>query len=770
MFKLSLVRPMVWAAIAVFGLGLNIVWASEPLDPAEAFVFSATAVSPDRVAARWDIAPDHYMYRSRYQFEFEGAGLSLGEIVWPVAKVKQDEFFGKMETYEGSVAITLPISRIATEPTVVKLLARGQGCNEPIGICYPPVTRTVTLSLPSAAPSAGSPPDVLRSDVQPVESLDSLRSLLGGADAAQTFLHPDDAFQLTVGVDAAESLLAQFTVADGYYLYRDKIQFTSMTPAVTLLNNDLPIGVEKHDEYFGTSQVYYGDTAVSLALARTESAATPLTITASYQGCAEKGICYPPISKVFNLTLPIISGANSIDDGAGPQQPRTGIAGEGTFWPYILAAFGTGLLLTFTPCVLPMIPILSGIIARQGETLNKTRGGVVAGVYVLGTAITYSSAGAIAGATGDQLQAYFQNPWGIGIMSAILVLMAASMFGLFDIQMPSFIQTRLAQKSQRFGGGSLGMTLVLGMISALIVGACVSPLLISALGVAIAKGDPILGSAMMLSMALGTGVILVAVGIGAGIVLPKVGPWSNRVKQGLGVLLLGVAIYFLGTLPAVPVLFLWAALFIVCAVYLGATQAVPAGASNWRYLWKGIGTVMLVWGVLALIGGLTGNRDPLRPLPLDLGVDGTLLTGRGSDRTAEESSLFRRINSPKELETQLALAQSAGKPVILDYYADWCVECVRMERNTFRDPTVRREMTQGFVLLQVDVTDPMDPATRATKQRFGVYGPPAMLFFDADGKERLPLRLYGYRGPAEFLQILHNARTLSRAPSTIPVT
>ncbi|MDH3687878.1 MAG: protein-disulfide reductase DsbD [Gammaproteobacteria bacterium] len=757
--RLSRAAAMSLLSLVVAGLSPNALTAQQDtlpdvaslqqadnlMDAADAFAFSATMVSADQIQARWEIAQGYYMYRDRYQFEIAGQGLSIGEVTWPAAEVKHDEFFGETATYEGTLSVILPVVGAATEQTDFVVHASGQGCNEPVGVCYPPITHTVALSMQGLQPVASQ----LSADVQRFDSLASLQELLGGS-TNQDFLDVDEAFKVTVGIDGTNTLLARITVADGYYLYRDKTKFESNTPGVTVLDFTLPDGVEKHDDYFGTSQVYIEDTSVTLPLASSESAGGRLSVSATYQGCAEQGICYPPVNKVIDVILPIAQAAGSANSDSG------GDSTTQSFWPYVLAAFGIGLALTFTPCVLPMIPILSSIIAGRGETLSKRRGGLLASAYVLGTAVTYSAVGAVAGATGDQLQAYFQNPWAIGTASAMLALMALSMFGLYDIQVPSFIQSRLAQKTQRIGGGALAGTFVIGMMAALIVGACVSPLLISALGVAIAKADPYLGAMIMFSMALGMGVILIAVGIGAGFLLPKAGPWLTYVKQAFGVLLLAVSIYILGALPNVPVLLLWAGLLIISAVYLGATQAVPKGASNWRYLWKGVGTVMLIWGIFALIGGIAGSRDILRPLPLNFTNGGLLLTDEGpsANVSAARSQLFQRVVSLAELDRQLALAQSTGRPVILDYYADWCFECVRMERNTFSDPAVHREMTSRFILLQVDVTDPTNPTTRDTKDRFGVYGPPAMLFFDADGRERQSLRLYGYRNAEEFLQIL----------------
>jgi thiol:disulfide interchange protein DsbD len=362
----------------------------------------------------------------------------------------------------------------------------------------------------------------------------------------------------------------------------------------------------------------------------------------------------------------------------------------------------------------------------------------------------------IAGATGEQLQAYFQNPVALGVFATIFVLLALSMFGFYELQMPSFIQSHLHSHShdvhsrfRHLKGGALIGLFGMGMLSALIVGACVSPLLISALGVAIANRDPVLGGAIMFAMALGMGVILIAIGVGAGFLLPKAGTWMNQVKHVFGVLLIGLAIYLLGFIPQVPVLLLWAALLIIVGVYLGATQSLPSGASGWQVLWKGLGTVSLIWGVVALLGGFTGNRDIMSPLPINLSSAGVGIAGAPADE-----HIFERVKSMQELDGRLAQAKAVGKPVILDYYADWCTDCLRMEKSTFRDPRVREQMKSRFVLLQADVTDPNSAEVKALKKRFDVFGPPAMLFFGADGAERRELRAYGFRTVDDFLAMM----------------
>ncbi len=704
--------------------------ADELLEPEQAFAFSATLASPAAIEAVWTIAPGYYMYRDKFDFTANSGGVAIGEPVYPHGKSKQDEFFGAVETFEGIVRITVPLERTTNDVDQVVLSVAGQGCNEPVGVCYPPLNHTVTLTLPSVSAAAAIP--------AATGSVSELQKLLGIASGEPEFLHPDEAFRLAIGPQDATTLVARFQVAPGYYLYREKLDFTAGAGAI-LSPLTLPPGQPKRDEYFGEVLIYPEDFNIHLPLMRVDNTGQ-ITIIARYQGCAEQGLCYPPVEKAFTLSLPaLVADAQAAATADSP--PAASVA----LIAYLVAAFGTGLLLSFTPCVLPLIPILASSIVGQAGA-DRTRGVILSLAYVLGTAATYAVIGAVAGATGEQLQAYFQNIWAISAIAVILALMALSMFGLYQLQMPAILQSRLSEGSARLGG-SLGMTFVLGAVSALIVGACVSPLLISVLGIAILKGDPWLGAALMFAMALGMGVILVAVGAGAGFLVPRAGVWMERVKQVFGVLLLGVAVYLLGVVPVVPVLLLWSALLIITGVYLGATQAVPAGASGWRYLTKGIGTLLLVWGVLAMIGGFSGNRDILKPVSWQ-----NLATPRGtaSPGTPATALHFSRVHNLPALDAELAAARASGQPVLLDYYADWCSDCLRMEQTTFQDPLVIQALAP-YRLLQVDVTDPADPASRALKQRYGVFGPPAMLFFNTVGTELTAARLYGYRAPAEFV-------------------
>lgn len=413
----------------------------------------------------------------------------------------------------------------------------------------------------------------------------------------------------------------------------------------------------------------------------------------------------------------------------------------------VLGSFAAGLLLTFTPCVLPMVPILSSIIVGHGEDISKKKAFYLSASYVLGTALTYMLMGALAGATGEQLQAYFQNVWAIGIILLIFVAMALSMFGLYQIQLPSFIQSRLNARSQGIKGGSVGMVFLLGMISALILGACVSPILISFLGIAISKADPLLGAETMFFMALGMGVPLLLLGLGAGHILPKAGDWMDKVKYTFGVLLLATAIYIFNELDIVPPLLLWGIFFIILSIYLGALEPLEDAAIGWLKLLKGVGVVLLVWGILLLVGAAYGERDILKPL--------SKLSVKTSSLVSEENYLpFTPIENMKALDKKRVEAVKAGKMLIIYFYKDTCPVCKKLNATTFQDLKVKAELKQDYISVKVNITDRSSKESQELKKRFKVFGSPSFVFFDSHGEE-LPNELfYGYMNPEEFYDTL----------------
>jgi thioredoxin:protein disulfide reductase len=411
-----------------------------------------------------------------------------------------------------------------------------------------------------------------------------------------------------------------------------------------------------------------------------------------------------------------------------------------------LAFFGFGLLLTFTPCVFPMIPILSNIIVGQKD-LTTRKAFFISLAFVLAMAFTYTLAGVFAGLAGANLQAAFQNPWIIGTFVLVFIALAMSMFGFYELQMPSAIQSRLANISNRQEGGTLVGAAIMGFLAALIVGPCVTAPLVGALLYISQTGDAFLGGLALFALSMGMGAPLLAIGTSAGKILPKAGPWMDTVKAVFGVGLLAMGIWLLErVIPGEIALVLWATLLIVTAIYMGALQSLPEGATGWRSLWKGLGLVLLIYGVILMLGAFTGGKDIFRPLA-ELQKPATLVSAEGTQQAAQME--FIKVNSIADVEREVAAASARNQPVFLDFYADWCVDCVRMERTTFQDPRVIQAMSP-VTLLKADVTA-NTAEHRDLMRAYNLFGPPAMIFFDAAGQELRNRRVVGYLNAERFL-------------------
>ena len=417
----------------------------------------------------------------------------------------------------------------------------------------------------------------------------------------------------------------------------------------------------------------------------------------------------------------------------------------------IFGSFIAGLLLTFTPCVLPMVPILSSIIVGQGEEISTKKAVMFSLSYVLGTALTYTLMGALAGATGEQLQAYFQNVWVIGSMSFVFLFMALSMFGLFTIQLPSFLQSKLNAQSDGIKGGSLPMVFLLGMISALILGACVSPVLISFLGVAIAKGDALLGALMMFSMALGMGVPLILLGFGAGKLLPKAGMWMENIKYIFGVLLMAVAIQLFSTLNLISELLLWGVATVVLSIFMGAFESLKEG-NTFQRLFKAIGVLLLIWGSILLVGAAKGNSslsEPLKDTPIYIANN-----NQTASAVIKNNFPFTSIHNMQELAIKQKEAISKKRPLIIYFYTDYCSVCQKLKATTFKNTKVQKMLNRNYVAISLNMTDKYDNSMEEVKKHFKIFGTPAFVFFDTEGDEMEDEKFYGYQDAEEFYDTL----------------
>ncbi len=751
------------------------------LRPEQAFVISSRAEG-NNIIVRWDIADGYYLYRSKFRFDSADPRITLGEPDLPPAEIKKDPFFGDVEIYRNAVEAVIPVHYEGpNRPEMIELSARIQGCAD-VGICFPPHTQTLLVALdrnadrpppvpPSAAEEmeqaleqfAGSP--VAETEEAPAASpapeapqtLDRLADLndaLGLNAGEEEILPPEQAYRVTPEVINGNRLRLHFQVAEGTYLYQDKIEVAVKGEGVAVSRLELPKPKIKPDTIrpdgtLGDVALYDDDFQVGVPLAREATGPQEVTLEVRYQGCAERGICYPPQRKTFTLVLPAAGVAAAppqqgtaattappaTEEALSEQDRIAGLLQSGSVWLVVLSFFGVGLLLAFTPCVFPMIPILSGIIAGQGEGITTRRALFLSTVFVLAMAITYTLAGVLAGLFGANLQTAFQNPWILSLFALLFVALALSMFGFYDLQLPARWQTRLSELSNRQQGGQATGVAVMGLLSALIVGPCVAPPLAGALIFIGQTGDWQLGGLALFAMSLGMGAPLLVIGTSAGKLLPKAGRWMDAVKAVFGVLMLGLAITMLERfLPEVVTMTLWGVLLMVSAVYMGALEPLPAEAGGWRRLWKGLGVVLLVYGALFLVGVAAGGKDNLQPLR------GLMPTVAGGGPSAGHVT-FKRIKTLEDLEREVAAASAAGRPVMLDFYADWCVYCKTLEKNVFPDPKVRAQL-ERFVLLQADVTA-QDEADKALQQRFQVPAPPAMIFWNGRGEELRSKRLMG---------------------------
>ena len=584
------------------------------------------------------------------------------------------------------------------------------------------------------------------------------KNLFSSDSAEDEFLSPDAAFGLDI-VQSNGQINANFKIAPGYYLYKERIKFV-LSPA---LDHEvkLPSGDIKDDPNFGKMEVYHHDFTGNIVLKSTDT--SPLNIKATYQGCSEKGLCYAPQHKTFTIDVKAAVNSDNATGSKVPGNPSTDRAvnntnisdndsqaadllKSGKWWLIILGFFTAGLLLSFTPCVFPMIPILSSIIIGKNAHVTRLHAFNLSLAYTFGMCLTYTLAGIAAGLSGQMLSSALQTPWALGFGALIFVLLALSMFGFYELKLPSNLENGLMSVSRRIKGGKFFSDFLMGILSALIISPCVAAPLAGALLYISKTNDVVLGGVALFSLSLGMGAPLLLIGASAGTLLPKVGSWMNAVRNLFGVLMIGVAVWLIT--PIIPIslqLVLWAALLIVPAIYMHALDPLPVDAKPALRFWKGIAIMLLVTGLAILVGALSNAKSPLQPL-------GGLLAKNTSSQEQPHSSLnFKRVKNLAELDAELKAAQ--GKAVMLDFYADWCVSCKELEQFTFSDQRVQAAL-KDTVLLQADVTANSED-DKALLQRFNLFGPPGILFFNDKAQEETRLKVIGYKNADDFLQILN---------------
>lgn len=582
----------------------------------------------------------------------------------------------------------------------------------------------------------------------------------GATTGEPSYVSPDESFQLFAEVVSPHEVELHWIIRPGAYLYKHEIKIHSNNAELGAYT--LPEGTPKHDQWLGDYEVYYDDLKVMLPII--EVTHPPLILTVDYLGCAENDFCYPPITKTLELNMQAVGSSATQLEETPPtvtspettteietaptisEQERISqiftTEGQGkTLWLF----FGFGLLLAFTPCVLPMIPILTSIIAGQGKQITKLRAFFLSGVYVIAMAATYAIAGIIAGKLGANLQSAFQTPWLLSLFAVLFILLAFSLFGFFEIKLPHGVTQKLnTLHGQQQGGTWIGV-IAMGILSALVVSPCITPPLVGALAYISQTGDASLGGYSLFVMGLGMGVPLIIAATLEGYLLPKAGPWMNTVKDVFGVLLLALAITMLERFMKSSItLAMWALLFIISGIMMGALNRVRR--EGWPKFWKGLGIAFLAYGLIMLVGVGLGNNDPFNPLKLPH-------TSSVTQTAPTTTSQIIPIQNVAQLEEQLSLAQQQNQYTMVEFTAQWCVSCQKMKETTFKDPQVLAKLA-AYRWLQVDVSD-NTAEDKALMKKLNVFAPPSFVFFNPNGQEVTNARVVGEKDAAQFLAVLN---------------
>jgi thiol:disulfide interchange protein DsbD len=719
----------------------------EFLDATEAFKYSVTA-DESTVTVEWHATPGYYLYKKRMGLSAATPGVTVGEPVYPPGEIHKDEYFGEQTVFRNDFKVTAPLTGAKAGDTIA-LKLKWQGCAD-AGLCYPPSVWDATVKVAAASKAAAS-------KVDEVFGKGKAGAVVEDED---DFLPVDSAFALTADAKPGQVLL-NWRIADGYYLYKDRIK---LAPADSAAPGSLalPKGEPHHDDYFGDQEIYRESLDATF---QPPAGAKSVSFKITYQGCADAGLCYPPETKLLTVSLDgaptavaagpaATSGGSSTaslaggaSDSAAPctyvseQDSLADLITNGNLGWVMLVFFSIGLGLAFTPCVFPMVPILSGIIAGGGEHVSTRRSFLLSLSYVLGMAFTYTLAGIIAALVGGglNLQAMFNTPWVLIVFALMFVALAASMFGFYTIQMPSFIQTRLTDSTNKQQAGTYIGVAVMGLLSALIVSACAAPALVAALATIAQTGDVVRGGSSLFALSIGMGMPLLLVGTSLGTLLPRAGAWMDMVKNLFGVAFIGVATWMISRIaPAWVAMLGWALTALLAAWFLWRGISKP---STGRTVARALGVVAAACGAVLLVGTALGGTDPLSPIP-QLAARQTKLS-------------FKRFKTLDELQSEIAGASQSGKAVMVDFYADWCISCLEMEHKTFTQPAVQKALAD-VVLLQAAVTA-NDDEDRELYVHFGIPGPPTIAFYGPDGRERRNFRVVGFMKAAEFAAVVRQA-------------
>ncbi len=720
----ALLASLLWIASAAA--------TEEPLPPEEAFLYAITDTG-DALEIDFAIEDNYYLYRDVLEIESATDGIEITTVRKPEGEAYEDEWLGQQQIFREAFYVTALYREDGDRPETMDLVIKLRGCLQDL-YCYAPVTWTETVEL--RQPKA--------------ETLD-LATLGGGTPSASTdFPPPDEVFSPTVFAIDGNTVDVGFRIEPEYYLYKSRMSVRSVTDTAMAGRVDWPKGKMKADEWLGEGdqEVYYDEVIGRVAIARATPDAMELELEVRYQGCAEAGLCYLPQTKTFTVSLPAATAVTDLSEFRAPEKVSehsrlADMIVNGNIWFVLITFFGLGLLLAFTPCVLPMVPILSGIIAGAGDNVSPTRGFTLAFIYVLGMSLVYTAIGVIAGYFGLQIQGILNQPWVLTVFAVLFIALALAMFGLYDLQMPSSIQSKIANVSNNQQSGTAVGAFVMGALSAIVVTACVAPAIAAAAVVIADAGEEVRGGLALFAMSWGMGAPLLLVGAAQGRFLPKAGPWMVAVKGSFGFLFLGLAIWMLARFIDGGIsMALWATLVFVAGIFMGGLTSLNSDASVVQKLGKGFGLLAILYGLILFLGALTGGTNPLKPLA------SVQLSGGTTAVAKEEHLEFTRIKTVADLDRELAAASAAGKTAMLDFYADWCVACIEMEEYTFIDPGVQAALS-NTVPLQADVTA-NDAEDQELLKRFGVFGPPWIIFFDDQGQVRNGYEIVGFMPADEF--------------------
>lgn len=733
------------------------------LPPDEAFKFKAEVLSPDKIKATWDIADGYYLYRERFTFEPENPDIKLAAPNFPTGDSKNDPNFGKLEVYHHKVEVEIPVERgqNPTEAIELALKVKYQGCAD-AGLCFQPLKKTIKLQLAATAQTNTTPapakPEPQPPDTATTNTGSALPDIIKQAQkpVAGKAIPPEQAFVFDITAIDKGMLNARWIIQPDHHLYRPKIKFTVKEPQGVALGTPIfPAGDMVDDEYFGKIEVYGKDIDVKVPILQS-SGLQKLVVETEYQGCSDStGTCYPPVKQSRELILTGLPDAKPLEQEQASNNAATSAEDaismrmrDDSYLSNLLFFFLAGIGLAFTPCIFPMIPILSGIIAGSSNSdLSPRKAFLLSLSYVLPMALTYAIVGVVAGLSGANLQIMFQNPWIIGSFAGLFVLLAFSMFGFYDLQMPSSIQSRLAEISNRQQGGSFIGAGIMGVLSALIVGPCVTAPLIGALVYIAQTRDALLGGLSLFTLGLGMGLPLLMIGTSASSLLPRAGAWMDTTKAIFGIMMLGLAIWMLNrVVPPEVTMALTGTLLVSSGIYMGALERINDEAGGWGRFWKSLGLIMLFYGGMILFGVAAGSSSLLQPLKGIFGGGYAL----AASAPKEPRLTFQRIKGMEGLQQALAQAKAQNQPVMLDFYANWCVSCKELEHGTFKNPDVLAAL-DNTLLIQADITD-NDEKDQALNAHFGLYGPPQVLFFKPNGEEVKAVRLAGPEAAKPFLQ------------------